>query len=189
MTFLLLTKTVYCQLDKGTWLVGGSGSFQSVDRDYIVPPDVVKFKQTDLSITPTIGYFIMDKLVIGLRPSFTWSKLKYVSSIGNLGGGNGNNSWLEIGAFGRWYLLPKDKNYNIVSDGSYQYGLQSNFGKRTGHGNTFKFSIGPELYFNSSVGIELLIGYSSRKELYDDGKSNFYRGFLTTIGFQFHLEK
>ena len=96
---------------------------------------------------------------------------------------------MEIGAFGRWYLLQKDKNYNIVTDGSYQYGLQTNFGKNTGHANTFKFLVGPELYFNSTIGIELLVGYSSRKELYDGGNSNFYRGFLTTIGFQLHLIK
>lgn len=101
--------TAFSQLDKGTWLVGGSGSFQSFDRDYKIPPDVVKFKQTGLSISPTIGYFIIDKLVFGLRPSFSWSKLKYVSSIGSLGGGNENNSWLEIGELknGTYYKRTK----------------------------------------------------------------------------------
>ena len=186
---LSFTTIAQCQLDKGVWLVGGSGSFQSFNRDYHVPPNIVKYKQTDLSLSPTISYFIIDKLALGLRPSFSWSKLEYVGSIGNLGGGRGNSSWLEIGAFGRWYLLQKDKNYNIVSDVSYQYGIQSNFGKNTGHSNSYKFLTGPEFYFNSSVGIELLVGYSSRKEVNDDGNSNFYRGFLTTIGFQFHLEK
>jgi len=186
---LSFTTIAQCQLDKGVWLVGGSGSFQSYNRDYQIPPNSVQFKQTDVSLSPSIGYFITNKLAFGLRPSFSWSKLKGVSSTGNVGGGEGNNSWLELGPFGRWYFLQKEKNFNIVGDVAYHYGIQSNFGSNTGHSNSFKLLTGPEFYFNSSVGIELLIGYSSRKELYNDGNSNFYKGFLTTIGFQFHLEK
>ncbi len=190
---LLILTTAYsmaqCQLNKGIWLVGGSGSFYSYNRDYQIPPNSVQYKQIDASLSPSIGYFIINKFVLGLRPSFTWSKSEGVSSTGNVSGGKGNNSWLELGPFARWYFLQKDKNYNIAGDASYHYGIQSNFGLETGHGNTFKFLIGPEFYFNSSIGIELLLGYNYRKENYNDGTSNLYKGFLTTIGFQLHLEK
>ena len=63
----------------------------------------------------------------------------------------------------------------------------SNFGSNTGHSNSVKALVGPVLYFNSVVGIELLVGYSSRREVYDDGNRNFNKGLLTTIGFQIHL--
>ena len=189
VVLFLIAFASQAQLTKNTWLVGGTGSFQSYNRDYQIPPNSVQYKQTDVSLSPSIGYFIIDKLALGLRPSFSWSKSEWVSSTGNIGGGRGNSSWLELGLFGRWYFLQKEKNYNIIGDVSYHYGIQNNFGKNTGYSNSFKFLTGPEFYFNSSIGIELLVGYSLRKELYDDGNSNFYKGFLTTIGFQIHLEK
>jgi len=189
--FLSFTQIALCQLDKGIWLVGGSGSFQSNKRDYTVEAGTVQYKDIDVSLSPSVGYFIKDKLAIGLKPSFSWSKTDHVRTIvGNVSGGRGNNSWLYLGPFGRYYFLQKDNNYNIVVDASYSYGIQSNFGANTGHSNGFKFMTGPEFYFNSSVGVELLIGYSSRKErYYDIGFSNYYRGFLTSIGFQIHLER
>lgn len=185
------TETALCQLDKGIWLVGGSGSFQTNKRDFIVGQDIVLYKDIDVSLSPSVGYFIIDKLAIGLKPSFSWSKSDYVRTIsGNVSGGRGNNSWLYLGSFGRYYLLKKDNNYNILVDASYSHGIQSNFGTKSGQSNSFRFMTGPEFYFNSSVGIELLIGYSSRKDsFYDIGQSQYYRGFLTTIGFQIHLEK
>jgi len=187
-SFTFITKA-QCQLDKGTWLVGGSGSFQSYKNDFQMPPNSVQYKVTTISISSSVGYFIMEKLALGLRPTYSLEKEKAIGSTGNVGGGESNYSILELGAFGRWYFLNKKKNYNILSDLSYHYGIYSNFGTNTGHTNTFKFLTGPEFYFNSSVGIELLLGYSSRKVLNKDGTSNFNKGFLTTIGFQIHLEK
>ncbi len=189
MTFLFLTTTAYCQLDKGIWIVGGSGSFNTYHRDYITPTYTVIYKNTDITISPSVGYFLIDKLAFGLSPSYLLQKQEDRGSTGIASGGIGNFSWLELGAFGRYYLLKKDNGYNIVSDISYHYGLQSNFGSNTGHSNSIKALVGPVLYFNSSVGIELLVGYSSRREFYNDGNKNFNKGFLTTIGFQIHLEK
>ena len=192
ITFLFLTTTAYCQLDKGIWIVGGSGSFQSNKRDFIVGQDIVLYKDIDVSLSPSVGYFIIDKLAIGIKPSFSWSKTDYVRTIaGNVSGGKGNNSWLYLGPFGRYYFLKKENNYNIVMDASYSYGIHSNFGSKSGHSNSFKFMAGPEFFFNSSVGIELLIGYSSKREKFYDTNQfgNYYRGFLTTIGFQIHLER
>ena len=189
LIFLFVTTSAYCQLDKGIWIVGGSGSFNSYHRDYHTPAFTVIYKNTDITISPSIGYFVLDKLAFGLRPSYLLQKQEDRGSTGSASGGKGSFSWLEIGAFGRLYFLKKDNNYNIVSDISYHYGLQSNFSSNTGHSNSIKALVGPVLYFNSSVGVELLVGYNSRREFYDDGNKNFTKGFLTTIGFQIHLEK
>ena len=189
LSFLFLTITAYCQLDKGIWIVGGSGSFNAYHRDWHTPTYTVIYKNTDIIISPSVGYFIIDKLALGLRPSYLLQKQEDRGSTGIASGGIGNSSWLELGAFGRYYLLNKDNNYNIVSDISYHYGLQSNFGSNTGHSNTIKALVGPILYFNSSVGVELLVGYNSRREIYDVGNQNVTKGFLTTVGFQIHLQK
>lgn len=189
VTLLFVTVTASCQLDKGTWIAGGSGSFNSYHKDWHTPTYTVIYKNIDITISPSIGYFIMDRLAIGLRPSYLLQKQEDRGSTGPASGGKGNLSWLELGGFVRRYLLNKKNNYNIVSDISYHYGLQSNFGSNTGHSNSFKALVGPILYFNSSIGIELLVGYNSRREVYDVGNRTFTRGFLTTIGFQVHLER
>lgn len=187
--FLFITTTAFSQLDKGIWIVGGSGSFNSYHRDFSTPAYTVIYKNTDITISPSVGYFIIDKLALGLRPSYLLQKSEDRGSTGTASGGKGNFSSLEIGAFGRWYIFNKDNNYNIVTDISYSYGFQSNFGSNTGHSNSIKALVGPVLYFNSSIGVELLIGYNSKHIFSDDRTKNFDRGFLTTIGFQIHLEK
>jgi hypothetical protein len=188
---LLFTGLAHSQLDKRNWLFGGSGSYRTFKRDFAIGPDIVEYKGMDISFSPAVGYFVADKLAVGLRPSFSWSKNEFVATTGNMGGGQGNNSWLYVGPFARYYLLEKAKNYNIVVDGSYSYGIESNFGENTANSHTIRFMAGPELYFNSSVGLELLLGYSSAKENYRNSSidSRSDRGFLTTIGFQFHLGK
>ena len=187
--FLFTSNKAYCQIDKGIWIVGGSGSFNSYHNDLHTPTYTVINRNIDITISPSIGYFITDKLALGLRPSYVLQKSIDRGSTGIASGGNGNFSSIELGAFGRWYFLKKENNYNIVSDISYNYGFQSNFGSNTGHSNSIKALVGPVLYFNSSIGVELLVGYNSQRIFSDDKTKNFNRGFLTTIGFQIHLEK
>ena len=78
-------------------------------------------------ISPSVGYFIMDKLALGLRPTYLLQKSKDRGSTGSASGGQSSFSWLELGSFGRWYFLKKDNNYNIVFDISYHYGLRKQF--------------------------------------------------------------
>ena len=187
--FLFSATTSFSQLDKGIWIVGGSGSFSARNRDFVTPAYTVIYKEVDITISPSVGFFVLDKLALGLRPSYLLQKSRDRGSTGIASGGRGNFSSFEIGAFGRWYFLNKENNYNIVSDISYNYGFQSNFGSNTGHSNTFKFLTGPVIFFNSSIGMEILLGYSRNKVFNNDNTSGIIKGFLTTIGFQIHLEK
>ena len=51
--------------------------------------------------------------------------------------------------------------------------------------NSFSFAAGPVLYFNSSVGLEFLVGYSTVKYLHIEGSDNTLQA---VIGLQVHLE-
>ncbi len=57
--------------------------------------------------------------------------------------------------------------------------------------NDDKFSImaGPEIFFNSSVGMEFLLGYSYSKEDVEQANKEVRKGFQIGIGFQIHLQK
>ena len=51
---------------------------------------------------------------------------------------------------------------------------------------------GSEIFFNSTVGLEILLGYTSKVLSIDNSQSAANitkKGFQTSIGFTFHLEK
>ncbi len=106
--FFLVTTISFGQLTKGNWLVGGSGSFYSYNADATYPTAAFNTKYTDMSISPSIGYFFTNKLTIGLRPNLsTWEG-------SNSGGGAVNSLRLAVGPFAWYYLLRGDKQFNLL---------------------------------------------------------------------------
>lgn len=170
-------KNVQSQITKGNWLVGGSASFSQQNPSSTA---IAMFKQTNFQITPVAGYFLLDKFAVGLNPSLEYEKVSL---------GPSTNTIISVGPFVRYYFLEADKIFNLFGQGSYAYG--SNKGKVQGRSqvektNNFSFSGGPVLYFNSSVGLELTVNYSTRKFVGFSGANKF---LSYGIGFQIHLEK
>ncbi|HWI92721.1 MAG TPA: hypothetical protein VNT20_15700 [Flavisolibacter sp.] len=173
------------QLTKGNWLIGGNGklySYTSSYRNSTYNTDA-KFTETDLAVS--LGYFFVDKLGLGLRPQFSWKK---GHGLGATSGVVTNVKHFVIGPLARWYFLSTDKPYNILTDVSYQLGINDWHGQ-SGNINTFSIMAGPAIFFNNCVGIEFLFGYSSRKENIKDTYTDKNRGFQASVGFQIHLEK
>ncbi len=178
----LLFFSAQAQLTKGNWVVGGSGSFYSSKSTFSSPSFSQHSEGFDLNISPNVGYFIVDKFVVGLSPSFSWGKFE------DNGGGNSNIKRFLIGPFAKYYFLNTDKPFNILLAASYQHGVYS-FKPTTGNSSTFLVAAGPVIYLNSSVGLEFTLGYASKV---DDIKNNYkttQKGFQMGIGFQIHLEK
>ncbi|MEO5649249.1 MAG: hypothetical protein ABIR03_04900 [Ginsengibacter sp.] len=188
---LLLTVLSFAaqsQLTKKTWLVGGSGSLYSYHEDYVFPSVSYSAKYTNIDIASSVGIFLVDRFAAGLRPYL--STYKGESS----GGATPNQIKLALGPFVRYYFLNKDKQFNLLADISYQLGInQAKEGDNPkGKFNTFSAMAGAEIFFNSSVGIEFLLGYKNQLTTFDNSPSAFRnnrKGFLTSIGFHFHLEK
>lgn len=187
LTLLFISTSSFAQLDKGTWLAGGTGSFYSYNEDYTAPSVDVTAKYTSIDLSASIGYFLADKFSAGLRPYF--SSFKGESS----GGGTTNSYRLAVGPFVRYYFLKADKQFNILGDASYQFGLNQDLGSlhEKGKFNTLSFMAGMEVFFNSAVGLEMLLGY--RNQIASINGSSGYnsnkKGFQVSIGFSFHLEK
>lgn len=180
-----------CQLDKGTWLAGGSGSFYSYKENYTATNNNVQFKYADINAFASIGYFFTDKVAVGMRPTF--SSLKG-HGIGTSEGISTHSIQYAIGPFARYYFLKADNPYNLLADVSYQLGSNYRLGglHEKGKYNAFSFMVGPELYFNTAVGIEFLFGYTQKTTSIENSSENFNsvdKGFQASIGFQFHLQK
>ena len=187
VTILLLSASANAQITKGNWLIGGTGNFLASKNSYSSPTFSSSSDRIDIKISPTIGYFIGDKLALGLRSSFS----KYKDIVDGTGGNiNSNINRLEFGPFVRYYFLQLDKQYNILTDINYQYGLYW-FTPTKGNINTFSASAGPVIYFNTVVGLEFLLGYYTRKEVIKQNgdNTNSQKGFQIGISLQIHLEK
>ena len=176
--------TAQSQLTKGIWLAGGTGKFYSYTSTYSSAAYSNEASYTQIDLSPDIGYFVVDKLAFGLRPTFSSIKGKVTTP----GGGSTNVQRYWLGPFGRYYFLNADNQTNIVADVSYQYGL-FNAGGQKGDLRTFSALAGPVVFFNSSIGLEFLLGYSYSKEDVEKSNKEIRKGFQIAVGFQIHLEK
>jgi len=165
----------YSQITKGNWLVGGTGSFAS-QLEKLNAVDVNGLK---ITLSPDIGYFLVDKFAVGAMPSFAYNKNKY-------NGGTSFTQQISIGPFLRYYFLRPEKTINIFVESAYQYSVISGSSGSSQYQNSFIFSAGPVVYFNSSVGLELTANY----EIYNNPRAiASAKTFSLGIGFQIHLRK
>lgn len=180
---IFLIKAANGQITKGNWLLGGTGNFYTYTATYTSPDYSNEASYTQINLSPNIGYFVADKLAFGVRPTFSSIK----GEVTTPGGGRTNTQRYWIGPFARYYFMKPDKQVNILTDISYQYGFYG--GGPEGKLSTFSAMVGPVVYFNSSVGMEFLLGYSSSLEDVESFQKETKKGFQIGIGFQIHLEK
>lgn len=192
-SLIAIINTSFAQLASRTWLVGGNGTFKTYNSTYTSSNSSQKSSYLQLSIFPNVGYFVLDRFAVGISPGFSWGKGQggdVLDSNGNLigSGGSNNDKWLYVGPFVRYYFLDSEKPFNILASASYQYGTY--WSKPfTGSANNFGFSAGPVIYFNSSVGLELMVGYYYNTSDIESLYKTQEKGFQMSIGFQIHLEK
>lgn len=159
------------QINKGNWLVGGSGTI-SRQQEELLSSDV---KTTSIELAPNLGYFIVDKFSLGLKPGFGYMNSKTNSFHDQ------TTSW-AVGPFARYYFLPVENRTNLFAETAYQYSSSS---KRDPH-DLLLFSGGPVIYFNSSVGLELTGNYKIFRSHHTETSS---KTFFVAIGLQVHLER
>lgn len=179
LAVLSVSTKINSQITKGNWLLGGNISFSSTSLKSEIGQKNTFFI---LQVAPDIGYFIADKFVAGLKVS--------ISSSGSKATGTsvfGTQNDYNFGPFARYYFLSTEKQFNILTEGTYQYGFIGRGQQNTKTSkNTFAIAAGPVIYFNSSVGLEFLIGYSTHKYVGFAGSNGTIQ---LGIGFHVHLEK
>ena len=163
------------QITKGNLMLGGNINYSSTNfnsENFGVP-----HKYYSLQIKPNIGYFFVDKFAAGLKVGI------------NKEGEKANNyTDFNVGPFIRYYFLHPEKKINILTEANYQYGflgipLSNNTSTSK---NSFALSAGPVFYFNTSVGLEFLVSYSTYKFSGIKGSNNT---IMFGLGLQVHLEK
>lgn len=162
------------QLTKGNWLIGGDVKFASTKLNSELGQ---KNTYYNCEIAPNVGYFLINKLAVGLKTNITLSGGKATGTTIY-----STNTDYNFGPFVRYYFLQAESQYNILAEGVYQYGFVEGGTSK----NTFTFAAGPVIYFNTSAGLEFLVGYSSYKYSGFVGRNNTIQ---IGLGLQFYLEK
>ena len=167
------------QITKGNWMVGGSGSF---DYAKLTPKNSnssgSNINYTDdgfytVTLDPNIGYFIKDKLAIGV-------KINLFNSFAEFQSFNLNDTNIGISPNFRYYFLNVDKAYNIFIEPSYNYYTNNSLGNASGFG----LKSGLAIFLNSSVAIEPSLNY-----VYNESDTFKRNNFFLGLGIQVHLEK
>ena len=168
---ILCSLSTTAQITKGNFMVGCNGSFYK----YTIKNESGNEVQsgTQIILQPNIGYFFINNLAAGLNTVYTYSKSK---------GGNSSSGY-GFGPFVRYYFLESEQNINVLLEASYNY--SSGF-SNPDFTTTYSLKTGPVIYFNSSVGLELLASYNRNYYSNDSYKEGV---FQFVIGLQVHLDK
>ena len=170
-TLLLISISATSQITKGNFMVGGSGYFNNSNAKNSEGAQIQSGSQ--IILQPNIGYFIYDRFVTGLTTRFGYSKTN----------GSKSSFGFGLGPFVRYYFLKTDKNINFLLEANYNYGKDFN---TPDFNTTYGFKIGPVIYFNSSVGLELLAKYENS---FISSAAFTVNSFQIGLGLQIHLEK
>ncbi|MFD0990368.1 hypothetical protein ACFQ1R_09690 [Mariniflexile jejuense] len=171
LVFAIAT-TLNAQITQGNWMVGGSGNFYNSE---------IKGENGEslgsshgIGLYPNIGYFFTNQFAGGLNANFNYGKPS----------GGPSNIGFGMGPFIRYYFLNPEKRINVFADANYNYYYSKTKNFSVSNGRNYRFKAGPVIYFNSSVGLELTLDYSSTE--FDTHTSNDFR---FALGLQIHLEK
>ncbi len=103
---ILLSTKSYSQISKGNWLIGGDVKFNYTANTVMDS----KYSSTTLNINPQLGYFILDKFAVGLRPS-----LGFVFA----SGASNHVTSYSVGPYARYYFLDETRMLNLFLQGDY----------------------------------------------------------------------
>ena len=161
--------TSNAQITKGNWMVGGSGNFYSAQ----LKDNNNSTNSIGLELRPNLGYFLYDKIAVGISPLLAYNKPENGSSVTSYG----------FGPYARYYLLKTENRINLLTHIEYAYYTSSNNSKDKN--TSLNFKAGPAIYFNSSVALEMTLNYN----INNINSTTTYNILSFGLGFQIHLEK
>ena len=171
---IFIFNTTKAQLTKGNWMLGGNLSFASTkyNRANYTPPT---YTNVLVDINPNVAYFVANNFNVGIKTTF--SKTYRVNS--------SSYTSFRLGPSCRYYFLENENRINFLAEVGYRFGLEKGSSGQTST-NTYAGGLGCVAFFNSSVGIEFMVNYTSDKFNDYTGRNNTIQ---LALGLQVHLIK
>jgi hypothetical protein len=181
---ILLFATTHChaQLEKGYWLVGGSGSLLNEKADFVSAQGNLTQKYSKIELAPNIGFFVANNFAVGIN-GLLYFQDGSVSTGGRLSG-NGYG----LGVFSRYYFLNRERQNNFLVQTRYYV---SALFKSDILSNNLSVAAGPVIFLNNVIGLEFLLGYVQNVQKTDGTfpEKITQKGVQLQIGVQIHLTK
>jgi outer membrane protein len=175
------------QFKKGTILAGGSiGASFTTNKTITGSTTTTNSSTNSFSLSPQVGYFIIDDFTVGAGVQLSTSSLNSDDSSYKR-----SQTFLTFEPFTRYYF---DKFYGQAGIGFGSYSSEStdvNF-TSSSKGSVFNWSIigGYAILLNNHVAIEPQIGYKSTSLSADGSNStNRIAGLYLQLGFQIYIHK
>jgi hypothetical protein len=207
--FFLFASALRAQLGKEQWMFGGTADFfhDNTETSSLGLDD--KSNSTGYKFAPGIGFFVIDRLCVGLRFNIASIKSTHDQSSANPTGYTSHfeskTSGWGISPFVRYYFLPGNHKVNIFADGAYSNDKRKtttkgsfrqtnpppgspsageSFSKTNYTNNSFSIAAGPVIFINPKVSFELSVGYIHSTAKKQNLKTN---SVLIGTGFQVYL--
>lgn len=169
--------TCYGQINKGQWLIGGNLDLYVYDEFL----DGSNFSKISFSILPTVGYFPISNLSVGVQPviykSFFYEE-----------GANDKSLIMAIGPFLRYYFLDSKKIINPLFEASYKRGVFKDFRgiPRSGKYVSYSVGLGFAAFLTEYASIEVIPEFWYQ---FTGLPTVTYErtGLRTTVGLKIHL--
>ncbi len=178
----------------GTTL-GFSAATSTITQDYGTG-DVAKENPTytQFSIAPSIGYFLIDNLALGIGLDYTFNQVR------NQGQNTNKDSDLLFGPFGRYYV-PLSDDMSFFLEANFGFGNSSDNQDVGGvpqniSTNIFAIGVGPgfTIFSSEAVGIETLVKYNYARSDFDTNIGGVRAKTMTktnqfdfSVGFRFYF--
>ncbi|GAB1403708.1 MAG: outer membrane beta-barrel protein [Lentimicrobiaceae bacterium] len=190
----------YAQVEKGNWFIGGTANIEfNSDKEKVKSGGNTRDYATysDFDFRPYVGYFIIDRLPIGLIMDISLDKIKYED-----GGEYTDNEYI-LGPFVRYYVADFD-GFMPFAELSFGFGGGKTTSEYMGNENenkysslNFKVGVGTTYFVTPNVGFDMFIGYrrnqntfeidenvrsSSEDVTYSYGGLDFNLGIVVSLG-------
>jgi hypothetical protein len=188
---MVCVQPALAQLEKGTFMLGGSGGL-STYSDPGVP--VNKPNGFSASLAPNILYFPVHRLAIGVNLPLSYTQYKFQSfdafnRLTSFGFGPVVRYYFP---FGRWAIFPEAsytfsrefRQYPISDPNTGSYSVFH----YTSKAHTWQAGIGTAYFLTPNIGLEARLFYKKSLTHYENGKSKL-ANFNLNIGFQIYLHK
>ncbi|HEY0655642.1 MAG TPA: outer membrane beta-barrel protein [Chryseosolibacter sp.] len=174
------------QIQQGSWRVGGGASYTHAsfesDNSY-----------SSVSLSPSVSYFPIDHLSIGLAFPFSASK-------GKTGTGEYSNSRYSVGPqvryyfpFGKWAFFPEviysfgktvSENSGFSTGDPVLYKTETTF-------SAFRAGAGITYFLNDNVGVEGIIFYQNNEQevINPFAVVSYEKSINLSLGFQIYLNR
>lgn len=175
---VLLAFSARSQISSGQVLLGGRAAYANEN----IKVDESRYRLAELSISPSAGIFIVDKLAAGVRFTFEANRTRHINQQYDY-----RTRSRTYSPFVRYYFLPVSKDYNLFLETSLDYHAETirfNGDKRKERSDGFSVAGGPVVFITRQIALELAFSYGKKYQADEHTTS-----LGTSLGFQFHFGK